>query len=159
MRVEPRVFPRLLCISIRGGFSFFGGEDMIKRVICLLLCILPVLSLAACTADGPEVTCEQVVEAYQAAGYEVTHIHPYTAGNSVCYVHTRNEAGGDIFIEFFETEEEAEEYADQRQCNVLIWLFSAIYGDPTWMHTETYKNIEIEYTDKKLYEPFEALIK
>ena len=40
-----------------------------------------------------------------------------------------------------------------------MWLFSAIYGDPTWLETECYRNIEIEYDDDDLYVPFEELIR
>ena len=63
-----------------------------------------------------------------------------------------------IFFYFFDTHEQANAYAKTREYNVLIWLFSAIYGDPSWLTTKVYNQIEIEYDQAYLYEPFEKLL-
>ncbi len=132
---------------------------MKKPIVAIFLCIGILLFVAGCSGEQREVTCEDVVAAYKEAGYEVFHKHSPKFGNMVCYVKASNDNGEEIFFEFYETSEEAEKIANERQYNVLIWLFSVIYGEPTWVHTTTYRNIEIEYTDKELYEPFANLIK
>ncbi len=130
---------------------------MVRRSVCIILCICAVLSLGACAAkEQPEITCDEVAAAYEAAGYSVFHNHAPEIGNMVCYLEIHNDDDAQILFHFYETAEEAE--AEQLDWNVLLWLYSVIYGDPTWVHTETYRNIEIEYTDKSLYTVFEKLI-
>ncbi len=132
---------------------------MIKRTSCILLCVCMVFLLPACAAkEQREISCEEVAAAYEQAGYSVFHNHSPEIDDWVCYLAIENEDGNDIYFHFHETDEEAEAHADGRQYNGLIWLFSVIYGDPTWVHTTTYRNIEIEYTDKNLYAVFEKLI-
>ncbi len=130
---------------------------MKKRMICICLCLAIALSMFGCNAEQREVTCEEVAAAYKEAGYGVFHNHDPELGNKVCYVDVNDDDGEQIFFYFYETAEEAE--AEHREYHVLIWLFSVIYGDPTWVYTKTYRNIEIEYTDKALYKPFAELIK
>ena len=77
----------------------------------------------------------------------------------VCMVRIEEEDGDSIEFHFHETNDDAQAEAKERQWNGVLWLFSAIYGDPTWLETECYRNIEIEYDDDDLYEPFRELIK
>ncbi len=130
---------------------------MIKRMLCIFLCIVFALPLFGCKGEQREITCEEVVTAYKEAGYSVSHFHDQEGYDFTCDVSIENDDGETIYFYFYETAEEAE--ANHREYHVLIWLFSVIYGDPTWVYTETYRNIEIEYTDKALYEPFAELIK
>ncbi len=132
---------------------------MRKSIIAIILCVCTVLAVTGCAQAQRAVTCEEVVAAYKDAGYEVFHNHSPQFGDMLCYVTASGDNGAAIYIEFYKTAEEAESRASQRQYNALIWLFSVIYGDPTWVHTTTYRNIELEYTDKALYEPFAKLIK
>ncbi len=103
------------------------------------------------------VTCEEVAATYEDAGYNVFHNHAPELENKVCYIEVNNNDDEQIIFYFYETAEEAE--ADQLDWNGLLWLFSVVYGDPTWVHTETYQNIAIEYTDQDLYTVFSNLIK
>ncbi len=131
---------------------------MKKRIMCILLCLSIVCAFSGCSGEQREVSCEEVTAAYEAAGYEVFHKHPAEGYAYSCYIEVENEADERIFFHFFDTEQEAQSYANERQYNALIWVFSVIYGDPTWVHTTSYKNIEIEYADKSLYEIFDKLI-
>ncbi len=132
---------------------------MKKAVVAILLCVCSVLAVTGCAREQRAVTCEQVVAAYEKEGYEVFHNHSSQTGGIICYVSATDDNGEDIFFEFYETDGQAQAKADGRQYNALIWVFSVIYGDPMWVHTTTYRNIEIEYTDKELYEPFAKLVK
>lgn len=128
--------------------------------IILLSCVL-FISLVSCkNGEIKEITPEQVAMAYEEAGYDVWHSEEDDSIEGERYtVKATHENGDYIFFHFFDSVENAEAYADSRQYNVVVWLFSVIYGDPSWLSTETYGNIEIEYDNKDLYEPFEELIK
>ena len=132
-----------------------------NRHVCLFLLAAMAFSLfAGCQKEERPVSCEEVIAAYEEAGYNVSHRdYPEREYGYVCEV-TIEEADGDsIRFHFYETEEEAQAEAEERQWNGILWLFSAIYGDPTWLETECYQNIEIEYDDDDLYEPFKELIR
>lgn len=105
------------------------------------------------------ITCGEVIAAYENAGYEVFH-HETTEGlDYVCSVKATDlNSGKYIYFHFFETPEQATAYADEREYNVLLWFFSVLYGEPSWLTTRAYNNIEIEYDQGALYEPFGALI-
>lgn len=132
-----------------------------KKLVAMILMATMVLSMfAGCQKGERPVSCDEVIAAYEAAGYDVYHRdYPEREYGYVCMVRIEEEDRDSIEFHFYETEEEAEAEAEERQWNGVLWLFSAIYGDPTWLETECYRNIEIEYDDDDLYEPFKELTK
>ncbi len=119
-------------------------------ILCLLLC--------GCSSVEREITCQEIIDAYEAAGYEVFHKED-SGYDYDCYIYIEDPESGDcIYFHRFPTAVEAQSYAETRQYHVLIWVFSAIYGDPTWVHTTTYREFEIEYDNEDLYEPFAGLL-
>ncbi len=126
-----------------------------KRIIACLL--LVVLMLSGCNTVERDITCQEIIAAYEEAGYEVFH-NEDEGFDYDCYIKVENEDGDSIYFHRFATPAEAQSRAETRQYNVLIWLFSVIYGDPMWVHTTTYGCYEIEYTSEELYDPFEELI-
>ena len=133
-----------------------------KRFLSLFILLTMALSMfAGCKGkEEREISCEEVIAAYEAAGYEVWHRdYPEKEYGYVCTVRIEEEDGDSIEFHFYETNEEAQAEAEERRWNGLLWMFSVIYGDPTWLKTECYRNIEIEYDDDDLYEPFKELIK
>ena len=131
-----------------------------KRIFAILLCITLLLCGTGCNAQVRDITCADVIAAYEKAGYGVFHKEESYEDNGVCYVRVDDPKSDDyIYFEFFEDAESAQAYAKQRQWNVVLWLFSLIYSDPTWLVTKTYGNIEYEYDNDDLVKPFEQLIK
>lgn len=132
-----------------------------KRILCLFF--LPALLLSVfsgCSGKSRPVTCDEVIAAYEEAGYEVSHRdYPEREYGYLCEVTIEEEDGDSIRFHFYETDEEAEAYAEERQWNWALWMFSVIYSDPTWLETETHYNIEIEYDDDDLIKPFRKLVK
>lgn len=129
-----------------------------KKIIAMVLCLCLLLSMTGCGTEKT-VTCADVIAAYEAAGYSVSHRdYPEKEYGYLCMVRISEEDGDSIEFHFHETAEEAEAEAKERQWNALLWLFSVIYSDPTWLETETYQNIEIEYDDDALYKPFDKLV-
>ncbi len=129
-----------------------------KRVICFLLCICLIVALPGCKQQVRALSCEEVAAAYEGAGYSVFHEHPAEDQAYDCYLKAENGDGEYLFIYFFPTSDAAEEHAAGRKWNAVLWLFSAVMGEPTWIHTVTYGTVVVEYEDKELYEPFEDLI-
>ncbi len=128
-----------------------------KRLLPLLLAALLVLSMAGCQKTPKTLSCQQVIDAYEAAGYTVSHReYPEQEYGYACHVVI--EDGEDrISFEFYDSVQEAEAAAQERQWNVLLYGFSIIFGEPTWLRTETYGSIEIEYTEPALYRIFQQL--
>ena len=56
-----------------------------------------------------------------------------------------------IYFHFFEIKEEAEEYSSEGKWNILLYLYSIIAAEQTWITTKTYNNIAIDYTDYYIY--------
>lgn len=131
-----------------------------KRILCLLLLAAVVLScFGGCAAEPDrEVRCAEVVAAYEEAGYSVWHRdYPEKEYGYACCIEIESDDGDRISFHFFETDQEAEAYAKERQWNWALWLYTAAMFQPTWLTTETYRNIEIEYDSKDLYAPFQQL--
>lgn len=132
-----------------------------KKVIALLLTAVLLLGCTGCKRETKAISCDDVIAAYEDAGYTI--FHKETAAEDYtysCYVQaTHPETGEYIMFHFFNSPEAAESYADTRQWNLVLWLYSAASGQPTWLATETYNNIEIEYDNGDLYKPFQTLLK
>ena len=135
-----------------------------KKIVLILILFISIIALASCDNDNiiseKEVTCEDIIKVYEEAGYEIFHKETTTQDYSWnCYVRcTAPDSEDYIFFHIFETNEEAISYADERKGNILIYLFSWIYGDASWLKTKSYNNIEIEYDQNELYEPFKSLM-
>lgn len=133
-----------------------------KRIFSVLLMVAMVLSLfSGCAGrQDKEVTCQDVIAAYEEAGYSVWHKdYPEKEYGYTCCIEIEGEDGSHISFHFFDTEKEAQDYAKERKWNVVLWLYTAAMFQPTWLTTKTYGNIEIEYDDGALYKPFQSLLK
>ena len=135
-----------------------------KKFILLIIAIFIVITLSSCDNDNivseKEITCEDIIKVYEKAGYEI--FHKETTDQDYdwnCYVKcTAPDSDDYIFFYIFDTNEEACNYADGRDWNVLLYFFSELFGDSSWLKTKSYNNIAIEYDQNELYVPFESLI-
>lgn len=125
-------------------------------IIFVLLCSL--ILLTSCKEDKV-ITCQDIIRVYEEAGYEVFHKEATDVDSEwECYVKcTAPDSEDYIFFRFFEDAEGAEEYADDREWNMIVFLYSCALFEPTWLTTKTYNNIEIEYHNSYLYKPFKSL--
>lgn len=132
---------------------------MMNKVLALLLGTVILLSCSGCQSEKKEISCREVVAAYETAGYEIFHKESDEELDCVCYVRaTAPKSGEYIFFHFFDSAEAAESYADERKWNLILWLYSLACREPTWLTTQTYNNIEIEYDNGDLYKPFQTLL-
>lgn len=130
-----------------------------KRVLVAVCAVLWIVTIVAgCNGDDSHnvVSCADVISAYEVAGYEVWH-NEYAEGDFLCLVNAENADGDTIYFTFFESADEAEQYVEETQWNVLLWMYSLVNGDPIWVHTEAYDTIAIQYENVDLYAPFQEL--
>lgn len=137
-----------------------------KKIALFLFLLSFALTLAACgSSSAPrEISCEEIINAYEAAGYCVTHgAHKNEAeGTQLCYIKANvSEAPDSDYIYFITcfTEEQAAAVAQTDQYNFAVWLYAAISGESRWLKTGTYGKIEYSYYDPELINPFNELIR
>lgn len=128
------------------------------RLVCAILALLVLLAcLNGCQHDTQRnVTCDEVIEAYEKAGYEVFHEDTQSEAYA-CHVKAWD-GEQEIYFHFFDTAEAAEQYAQSNKWNVILWLYSVAIAQPYWPNVKAYGNVEYEYADKGILEPFRELI-
>lgn len=138
---------------------------MKKVLACILIAVSFVICFTACgnSTELKEISCEDIIAAYEKAGYYVSHgEHKDEADSSqLCYIKANiSEAPDSDYIYFITcfTEEQAEEAREVDKYNIFVWLYAAISGESRWLKTGTYGKIEYSYYNSKLIKPFEALI-
>ena len=131
-----------------------------KKMFLSMLLLISIFTLTSCDNNKKEITCEDVVKVYEEAGYTVFHKDTNTDDYKYeCYVQcTASNSEDYIMFHFFETTEEAKSYADEREWNVILFIYSCAMFQPTWLTTKTYNNIEFEYHENYLYKPFKTLL-
>jgi len=140
-------------------------NDM-KKILSIILLLSFALSLTACgnSTELKEISCEDIIKAYEDAGYYVAHgeHREETDSSHLCYIRASvtEEPYGDYiyFITCF-TEEQAKETRETDKYNLIIWLYASISGESRWLKTGTYGKIEYSYYNPKLIKPFNELIK
>ena len=134
-----------------------------KNLLCMIFTLsMLIISLSGCqTPEKTNITCADVIRAYEEADYKVLHSEsPTGTYNEKCSVQIIGKENYDnVYFSFFETEEEAQAYAKEHQWNVVLWLYSVACWQPTWVTTKTYQNIEYEYCDSAMIKVFEEMIR
>ena len=135
-----------------------------KKIISLFLLLSTCFLFVACDKSKPkEISCEEIIEAYENAGYYVTHgkHQNETDGSQLCYIKANLSEDPDsdyiYFITCF-TEEQAEETEKIDKYNLVKWLYATVVGESRWLKTGTYGRIEYSYYNSKLIRPFNELI-
>ncbi len=137
-----------------------------KKIIAIILLLSFAVPLTACgnSTEVKDITCEDIIKAYEDAGCYVTHgAHKdETESSQLCYIKANLTEDPDsdyiYFITCF-TEEQAEEVAETDKYNLAVWLYATISGESRWLKTGTYGKIEYSYYSPKLIKPFNELIK
>lgn len=132
-----------------------------KRASVFFLSTCLLLSLCSCKQYRTDVTRDEIVSAYRAAGYEVwtdTYDEDMDSG-IIAYVQANHKNGDYIHFAIFENAEDAKSYEKDLDHPVMKGLFSVIFGDPSWERMETYGCIVVSYRDPEFFEPFAALLK
>ena len=118
------------------------------------------LSFCGCTQHAADITAEDIVVAYEAAGYRVSSkLYDETLEHGqIGYVQADHPDGDYIYFAIFENEEAAKAYKKEFYHPTMLGLFSAIFGDPSWQRWEVYGNIVVQYDKPKFMKPFKDLL-
>ena len=136
-----------------------------KKITSVLLLLLLCFLFTACGSQTPkEISCEEIISAYEEAGYYVTHgEHKHEAdGSPICYIKaslTEDPDSDYVYFQTYSTEEQAEEAAKTDKYNLAVWFYATVSGESRWLKTGTYGKIEYSYYNPKLIKPFKDLIK
>ena len=142
-------------------FAFFGK---MKKITSIFLLLSLFLTFTACNKAEPrEISCEDIISAYEAAGYSVAHgAHSEVANESqLCYIRANiSDAPDSDYIYFIicATKEQAEEARMTDKYNLVKWIYATLGGESRWLKTGTYGNIEYSYYNSKLIKPFKELL-
>ena len=131
-----------------------------KRLSIILIALM--LLLAGCAPQyRTDITREEIVAAYEAAGYSVTsRVYDEKLDyGEIAYVQANHPNGDYIYFSIFETEKEAQAYNAEYYHPVVMSLFSVIYGQPSWLRWGVYGCIVVEYDQPEYFGVFEDLLK
>lgn len=137
-----------------------------KKIISILLLLSLALSLTACTSfEAKEISCEEIIAAYEEAGYSVLyHGHEndenyHDLGMYCCFeIRDPNNENNYMYVNRYFTAEDAKAACEERQFNPILWLFFGIFGEWRWLHVKCYGNIEYETFDYKMLIPMYKLM-
>ena len=136
-----------------------------RMILSFMLTLALGLTLASCggSIEAKEISCEDIIMAYEAAGYCVIHGEhkSETDSTQLCYIKVSisEDANSDyIYFTTCFTEKQAVELADGQKYNLVIWLYSAICGESRWLKSESYGKIHFSYYNDELIKPFRKLI-
>lgn len=131
-----------------------------KRIFAIVI-ILSLLLVGCSRRSYPNISREEIVSAYEAAGYNVwsdTYDEPLEYGQ-IAHVQANHPDGDYIYFTIFENEADAKAYKRELYHPVMMGLFSIIFGDPSWQRWEVYGCIVVEYDNPDFMDPFKELIR
>lgn len=130
-----------------------------KRRRILMVALALILLVSGCATRQMEISREQIVAAYEEAGYEVwSRVYEEKLDyGEIAYVQANHPDGGYIYFSIFETEAEAKAYKQEFYHPVAVGLFSVIFGQPTWQRWKVYGCIVAQYGDSDMLTPVQRL--
>ena len=115
-----------------------------KKILIVLFTIM-ILLLSSCGKFGPkEITCEEIIKAYEDEGYIIEHhLHKEEIIDSdvvcsICIMDPKNPERNVLYIDRYKDEETATSYVKDMKYNVVIWFVSSINGESRWLKSEQY---------------------
>lgn len=129
------------------------------KTFCLFLVIS--LLLSACATSTATVTNDEIIQAYEEAGYLVyTGKYDSALEHGIKgYIKAEHPDGDYIYFTVFESEAAAQAYKDAFYHPAMLGLFSVIYGEPGRLRWHVHGDMVIEYTKAEFYDIFENLLK
>lgn len=136
-----------------------------KKIFVFLLVSLVFLFSACTKPEFKELTCEEIIKAYEGEGYIIEyHLHKEDMTDSdvvcsICIKDSKNSEDNVLYIDRYKDEETTTSYAKDMKYNVVMWFVSSIYGESRWLKSEQYGVIHYHTYDGKMTKPLEELMK
>lgn len=135
-----------------------------KKSIAILLLFTLILSFTSCNeSESKEISCEQIIQAYEDAGYVVvhhTHDDTYESLNIWCSMKIKiaekvdNDFINCIYIDRYNTADNANNARTQNMASDIIYSI----GELRWRNTGTYGDIYYSTFNKELLNPLKELM-
>jgi len=133
---------------------------MYRKWIAVFLLII--LLFNGCAATGNDVTREEIIAAYEEAGYEVwsrDYEQPGEYGE-IGYVRADHPSGDYIYFSVFATPEQAEAYKRELYHPTAMGLFLSIFAGEVYMPKwEVYGCFVVQYENPVFFAVFQNLLK
>lgn len=133
---------------------------MYRKWIAVFLLII--LLFNGCAATGKDVTREEIIAAYEKAGYEVwsrIYDEPMEYG-LMGYIKAQHPDGDYIYFSIFETEEQAKAYKQEFYHPMAHGLFLSIFAGEVYVpKCETYGCFVVQYENPVFFTVFQNLLK
>ena len=137
-----------------------------KRVISVLLLLSIAFSFSACTPHrSEEITCEDIIAAYEDAGYTMGHhLHedPVYLEEGICcnlmFQDPENPDKNYIYIDRYHTGREAQDATIKSKYHPILWFFSVLHGEGRWRRSERFGTLHCTTYEKKMFEPLYNIV-
>ncbi len=137
-----------------------------KKLTAFLVLVCFIFSFTACgKSELKEISCEEIIAAYEDAGYNTFHNHDdpvYYDLNQYCYIKVTDPDDPEnnyLYITRYFTEEDAEVAGEELEFHPVLWAFFGIFGERRWLHTGHYGDLTYETFDLKMIKPLKKLMK
>jgi len=137
-----------------------------KRVISVLLLLALAVSFFACTPHrSEEFSCEDIIAAYEAAGYTLGHhLHEdpvYLEDGICCSLMFQDPQDPDknyIYIDRYRTGRDAQKATTENKYNPILWFVSVLYGERRWLRSDCFGTLHYMTFDKKMITPLRETV-
>ena len=137
-----------------------------KRVISVLLLLSLTFSFFACTPHRrDEVSCENIMAAYEEAGYLLGHhLHedPVYLEEGICcslmFEDPDDPEKNYIYIERHTTTNGAYLATEEDEYNPILWFVSVLHGEGRWLRSKQFGKLHCTTFEKKMLKPLQSII-
>jgi hypothetical protein len=135
-----------------------------KRIIALLLVFTFLISLSACATETEprEISCDEIIAAYEAAGYAVEHFDRFSEEDALkCSVHVSSRENPEknyLYINIHRSEDSARAAAEDTKYGIATWIVFATCGEWRWLKVGYYGVIEYSTYNDEMLKPLKGLM-
>ena len=132
----------------------------------LFLVSLTLFLVACSNSASKEISCEEIIAAYNKAGYSVLyHGHEndegyHDLGMYCCFkIRDPNNEDNYMYVNRYFNEEDAKSASEKEKYNPILWLFFGIFGEWRWLHTGCYGDLTYSTFNYKMIKPLQELMR
>ena len=136
-----------------------------KRLAAGFLLFAMLLSLTGCRSGRiKEVSCEEILQAYQEAGYRIAyHRHPEEPepGESLCTIHIEDPEDPEkryLYLDRFDSEAAAHAAAKEQRYHPVLWFVFGVFGEWRWLKTGRYGTLVYGTYAYDMLKPLQKLV-
>ena len=137
-----------------------------KRILSILLLLSLTFSFFACTPHrSEEITCEDIIAAYENAGYTMEHhLHedPVYLEEGICcsllFEDPENPDKNYIYIDRYRTGRDAQDATIKSKYHPILWFFSVLHGEGRWLRSKQFGILHCTTFDRKMLKPLQSIV-